>query len=607
MKENLSLKGVISLPPLHKKKKQAYYLLVSEDKNGQKSFIQKTCELFEEQKETFVDDQDANLPTVILYGVNESLAKPNAYYTKFVLEEGERARVNWKVQNGSNVVVKDYKGRILSQGRAVGGVQLVANHSQEVFIETRNEKDEISQVIAHIKVKGRKNFIKATKEVPKLQAGEVYKMEILEVDRKQYPEKITLKVIAYDAFGNFITGLSKEPTKYFKKIQESIEGKNTEVSGFAVKEVLEELGAEKVFGVCTDYSGSMGGATIEMSEKALQIFLKNKFDKDVVSMTKFDEKLANIVEPTNEKEKLLKEYKFIGLNGFGGGTALYAGADEALKSIEALKSKEKYIVLITDGFENSSFQYFETHAYTGQKLVERARKLGVKFIVVSFGDATNEVMLRTLAELTDGYFYSIDDPKDIIGAYKEIPRIFRHYYQITYKPIKAEGKRQVNLQYFNNQKTEKIVRNIQIGEKYNITDLDTQVGVSLQSGASKTSLFPNKQLLIPPQTVANFQFNKANLEWTYISNVEKYIKFLQKNPKTVVVIYGHTDLVGEKSKQVQLSAQRAEAIREQFIAKGIDASRIKIQACGKNYPIWKKEEFAWQGRENRRVEIAIYE
>lgn len=110
-----------------------------------------------------------------------------------------------------------------------------------------------------------------------------------------------------------------------------------------------------------------------------------------------------------------------------------------------------------------------------------------------------------------------------------------------------------------------------------------------------------------PQTIANFQFNKANLEWSYIGNVDKYITFLQKNPKAVIAIYGHTDLKGEKYKQVKLSQQRAETIKEQFVSRGINASRIKIEACGKSFPLWHNEQYEWQAHENRRVEIAIYE
>jgi outer membrane protein OmpA-like peptidoglycan-associated protein len=610
IKENLPLRGRISLAPLKKNQKKAIFLLIAEDKDGNKTFFQKITESIKEEI-VEMSPERPSLPTipVIVYAINGKVGKANTYYNRVFVKENEMINFQWRVENASKVSVKYFKDKPLTINNAVGSLNFSATHSIEIYIEAvgEDEKQSITSTV-YFKVKSRRVFIKNNKDISQFSPKDNYRMEVIEVNRKLYPQKVTLKVIAYDSLGNFVTGLSKEPNKYFKKIYESIEGKNIEVKDFQVQEIIEEMGEPKVFGVCTDYSGSMSGEAIEMAEKALKVFLENKFDRDIIAMNKFDDKLATIVKPTNSKEKLLEEYKFVGLDGSGGGTALYAGADEALNAIEKLQTGEKYLVLLTDGYENSSFQYFETHAYTGQQLAEKARRLGIKFIVISFGEGTNEIMLRALAELTDGYFYNIDDPKDIIGAYKEIPRIFKHYYQISYTPVvKNEGGRKVVLEYFDNKKMQKLQRNIHIGEKFNIKDLDTQVGVSLRSGANRNSLFPNKQLLISPQTVANFQFNKVNLEWRYISNIDKYINFMKKNPKVVAVIYGHTDLVGEASKQITLSAQRAEVIRQKFIAGGIDASRIKVQACGKMYPLWQREDYPWQAQENRRVEIALYE
>jgi len=613
VKENLPLVGKISLAPFKKNQKKAVFLLVAEDKDGKKTFQQKTTEAIKEEilTKTPEPEETKSLPAipVIVYAINGKVGKANTYYNRVFVKENEMINFQWRVENANKVSVKYFKDRPLTINNATGNINFSAAHSTEIYIEAvgEDEKQAITSTV-YFKVKSRQNFVKNDKDISQFSPKHNYRMEVIEVNRKLYPRKVTLKVIAYDSLGNFVTGLSKAPNKYFKKLYETVEGKNTEVKDFQVEEIIEEMGEPKVFSLCTDYSGSMSGEAIEMAEKALKIFLENKFEKDFIALNKFDDKFATMVSPTNSKEKLLEEYKFVGLGGFGGGTALYAGADEALNAIEKLQTGEKYLVLLTDGYENSSFQYFETHAYTGQQLAEKARRLGIKFIVIAFGEGTNEIMLRTLAELTDGYFYNIDDPKDIIGAYQEIPRIFKHYYQISYTPVvKTEGSRKVVLEYFDNKKMQKLQRKIQIGEKFNIKDLDTQVGVSLRSGANRTSLFPNKQLLISPQTVANFQFNKANLEWRYISNIDKYINFMKKNPKVVAVIYGHTDLVGETSKQITLSAQRAEVIRQQFISKGIDASRIKVQACGKTYPLWQREDYPWQAQENRRVEIALYE
>ncbi|MFN3315705.1 MAG: OmpA family protein, partial [Raineya sp.] len=92
-----------------------------------------------------------------------------------------------------------------------------------------------------------------------------------------------------------------------------------------------------------------------------------------------------------------------------------------------------------------------------------------------------------------------------------------------------------------------------------------------------------------------------------IGNINEYAKFLRANPNTFIAIIGHTDLKGEKEKQVKLSIQRAEAVREEFARRGIDGSRIKVIGRGKSTPLWQKENYEWQAHENRRVEIAVYE
>ncbi|GAB4130477.1 MAG: hypothetical protein OHK0045_07610 [Raineya sp.] len=604
IKKDLPLISSITLPPLSKNKREVHLLLAAEDSRNRAIFLPKSVSLLEKGKEKVIEKKK-NLPLKIEVSLNKKPVASGKYYTKYVVNQGDMVRLRWSVSNAASVSLIDFKGKKISNYHE-GLKELAATHSLFFIIEAFSEKEDSIRYIVDIKVKGRRHFIKNVKDISQIPDNHRFSMEVIEVNRNLYPQKVMLKVIAYDSLGNFITGLGKDAQKYFKSVYENIEGKNISVTNFEVKEVIEQMGESKVIGVCTDYSGSMSGESIELAERALKIFIENKYEKDIISMNKFDGKVANVVKPTNSKALLLQEYKFVGLKDYGGGTALYAGADEALKSIEKLSSKEKYLILLTDGYENSSFQYFETHAFTGQLLVERARKLGVKLIVISLGEGTNEPLLQALAELTDGYYYNIDEPKNIIGAYQEIPRLFKHYYQISYTPKKFEGKRLLFLEYYDNNKTKKIRRNIQIGERFDIVDLDTQAGIGLRSGGNTLSLFPGKKLIVTPQTIANFEFNKSELEWVYISNVNKYVEFLQANPDTYIAILGHTDLKGEAKRQVKLSEERAEAIREQFIKKGIDASRIKMKGYGKTHPLWRDEQYEWQASENRRVEIAIY-
>ncbi|MFZ6663167.1 OmpA family protein [Peijinzhouia sedimentorum] len=79
---------------------------------------------------------------------------------------------------------------------------------------------------------------------------------------------------------------------------------------------------------------------------------------------------------------------------------------------------------------------------------------------------------------------------------------------------------------------------------------------------------------------------------------------LNQNPNLEILLSGHTDVIGDKLLNMELSQMRAAAVKEYLIGKGISAQRIRVEAFGGSKPI------ASSGREetrmlNRRVELTI--
>lgn len=71
-----------------------------------------------------------------------------------------------------------------------------------------------------------------------------------------------------------------------------------------------------------------------------------------------------------------------------------------------------------------------------------------------------------------------------------------------------------------------------------------------------------------------------------------------------VEIIGHTDDVGDDAYNLQLSEQRAEAVRDYLVANGADASKIVTVGMGESMPIASNQ--TEEGRaENRRVEVLV--
>lgn len=103
----------------------------------------------------------------------------------------------------------------------------------------------------------------------------------------------------------------------------------------------------------------------------------------------------------------------------------------------------------------------------------------------------------------------------------------------------------------------------------------------------------------------NFDFDKAVIRPSDYPKMDEAVKFVQKYPDSAIVIDGHTDNVGTRDYNHELSHRRAEAAKKYIlIHAGIPESRIKTRGFGSSQPIASNDSAV--GRfSNRRVEILI--
>jgi outer membrane protein OmpA-like peptidoglycan-associated protein len=101
-----------------------------------------------------------------------------------------------------------------------------------------------------------------------------------------------------------------------------------------------------------------------------------------------------------------------------------------------------------------------------------------------------------------------------------------------------------------------------------------------------------------------FQYNSATLLEGSFTELQKIKELLSKNPGLKVEISGHTDNVGSKEFNLQLSQKRAESVVQFLVSNGIDKSRLIAVGYGETRPIADNSSEA--GRtENRRTEMKI--
>jgi outer membrane protein OmpA-like peptidoglycan-associated protein len=102
-----------------------------------------------------------------------------------------------------------------------------------------------------------------------------------------------------------------------------------------------------------------------------------------------------------------------------------------------------------------------------------------------------------------------------------------------------------------------------------------------------------------------FNFDKASFQQESFNELNKLERMMAQNPSMQVEIAGHTDVVGTKSYNLQLSQRRAEAVKDFLTKKGIDSRRIKAVGYGVTKPLASNDDEK-EGRElNRRVEFKV--
>jgi outer membrane protein OmpA-like peptidoglycan-associated protein len=104
----------------------------------------------------------------------------------------------------------------------------------------------------------------------------------------------------------------------------------------------------------------------------------------------------------------------------------------------------------------------------------------------------------------------------------------------------------------------------------------------------------------------NIFFNTASYDLLPASNAEldKLVRLLNANPGLRIELGGHTDDVGADAANMTLSEQRARAVRDFVIGKGIAADRITAKGYGETKPVAPND--TEEGRAlNRRTEVTV--
>lgn len=517
-----------------------------------------------------------------------------------VIYRGESIYLQWNIPEAKTVNIKGIDGTF--KNRDSVQVEPVSSKTYELSFKESGRTKKLYHTVEVI----RRDYIKNLVSVGET-SGELY-FDIIRYDRSDYPNSIKLHVMVTDEQGNFVSNLAPPFTdeetarSYFINLMERINGRETPIQSFEVIEINDLTSKPHSVALSLDYSGSMGNH-VEAMEEAAKAMIQGKFSDDEMSITKYDDRIGLEVPARKDKSIILENANFRGREGmlqeYNGGTALYAGGDAALKTIED-SDNNKVVVLLTDGQENSSLAHVGTYAFQASQLVRNARNSGATIIPVAYGVGVNHQLLRDIAMLCDGQVYYVYNKKQARDIYTELPKLFHNYYEITYKPSPDDGEREIDLTYYNNiGDSLTTTGRTFIGDDFDFIDKYDFPTYAPANGAKKP--------ISAPQALALFDQHSAVIKSEYHASLKHLAEYLNSEPKIDIEVWGHSDLHGNEESTYQISIKRAEAIKAFLVNEGVEEERIQTTGYGKTRPVWAVEEEDWQRHENRRIEVVLYQ
>lgn len=98
-----------------------------------------------------------------------------------------------------------------------------------------------------------------------------------------------------------------------------------------------------------------------------------------------------------------------------------------------------------------------------------------------------------------------------------------------------------------------------------------------------------------------FELTKSDLLESSYKELEQVAEWMQANPIVEIRLEGHTDKIGDSEKNLMLSRERVNAVREYLIRKGINSARIATKGYGDTRLVCKPSPC----EKNRRVELVV--
>jgi outer membrane protein OmpA-like peptidoglycan-associated protein/Mg-chelatase subunit ChlD len=391
------------------------------------------------------------------------------------------------------------------------------------------------------------------------------RMTIQNVDISTYPE-IKLIVEAFNIYGEPLDTLSVSDISVLEN------GSEKEI--LSVEKISIENRIPVDFCFVIDETGTMQQYFDAIQQKLLTFCtqLNNRGIDYTLSLVLFSDKIEDYFQPTNNVNEFLGWLKEVRASG---GNDLKENALEGLefsaKNIDFRKSANIVDVLITDAPYHQSDE--NGNGVTDQTTESIISLLNEKEIRVFAITSPKIEGYQKITNKTRGTIYDMDYPFSSILS--NFSNQLTNLYAIRYKTSKPAIPDSIDIGIVDSKKeviTQKTIPIVELGRKLIIKSMLFQTGVSR---------LPNT-----------------------VRELDVLTEFMTNRKNVVIMIEGHTDDVGSHAINDRLSLQRANAVKDYLVEKGISKFRIKTKGYGERRPI-ASNKTKWGRSLNRRTEVII--
>lgn len=124
------------------------------------------------------------------------------------------------------------------------------------------------------------------------------------------------------------------------------------------------------------------------------------------------------------------------------------------------------------------------------------------------------------------------------------------------------------------------------------------------SGVDVTEVDNGEAILVNLPDGVTFDVGSYTIKPAFRTTLDSVAGSLTEYPNSLVDVYGHTDSTGSDAFNQRLSEQRAQAVSNYMVSRGVASARIRWQGFGETLPI-ADNDTEYGRAKNRRVEIKI--